>query len=265
MREANVRRLNAMGIGYVEGVTHDYVRHDTVELFAAPSVLNRAVLAACKSRRRHQESLSFLREIDKAVPAELEVLCVVDNWDRRKSLRYSSHKHPKVKAWLAARPRWHMHFNPTYSSWLNQIERFFALIADKAIRRGSFASLKRLIRRMDQFVPATTKPVDRSCGPLPLVPASKSYTDFVRESAKRNTSADWYIAIVNIAASGKPSGVSRHARSCGGASSTPSTSEMPAASVQLSSSADAGLSNCPARASAKNNGGRWQPMRSGNV
>lgn len=82
-----------MGFGYVEGVTHDYVRHGTTTLFAALNVLNGAVLATCKPRHRHQEFLSFLREIDKAVPADLDVHCIVDN--------YSSHKHPKVKAWLA--------------------------------------------------------------------------------------------------------------------------------------------------------------------
>lgn len=130
-----------MGFGYVEGVTHDDVRHGTTTLFAALNVLNGAVLATCKPRHRHQEFLSFLREIDKAVPAELDVHCIVDN--------YSSHKHPKLKAWLAARPRWHMHFSPTYSSWLNQVERFFALITDKAIRRGSFGSVKQLIKRID--------------------------------------------------------------------------------------------------------------------
>jgi putative transposase len=133
-----------LGLGYVEGVTHDYVRHGTTTLFAALNVLNGAVLATCKPRHRHQEFLSFLREIDQAVPAELDVHCIVDN--------YGSHKHPKVKAWLAARPRWNLHFIPTYSSWLNQVERFFGLITDKAIRRGSFASVKQLIHRIDQFV-----------------------------------------------------------------------------------------------------------------
>lgn len=133
-----------MGLGYVEGVTHDYVRHGTTTLFAALNVLNGAVLAECKPRHRHQEFLAFLRSIDKAVPTELDVHCIVDN--------YSSHKHPKVKAWLAARPRWHLHFIPTYSSWLNQVERFFALITDKAIRRGSFTSVKQLVKRIDHFV-----------------------------------------------------------------------------------------------------------------
>jgi len=133
-----------MGLGYVEGVTHDYKRHGTTTLFAALNVLNGAVLATCKPRHRHQEFMSFLREIDKAVPADLDVHCIVDN--------YGSHKHAKTKAWLAAHPRWHMHFIPTYSSWLNQVERFFALITDKAIRRGSFGSVRQLVQRIDQFV-----------------------------------------------------------------------------------------------------------------
>ena len=133
-----------MGFGYVEGITHDYKRHGTTTLFAALNVLNGAVLATCKPRHRHQEFLSFLREIDKAVPAELDVHCIADN--------YGTHNHPKVKAWLAARQRWHMHFIPTYSSWLNQVERFFALITDKAIRRGSFNSVKQLVQRIDHFV-----------------------------------------------------------------------------------------------------------------
>jgi putative transposase len=133
-----------LGLGYVEGVTHDYVRHGTTTLFAALNVLNGAILAECKPRHRHQEFLAFLRSIDKAVPAELDVHCIVDN--------YASHKHPKVKAWLADRPRWHMHFVPTYSSWLNQVERFFAIITDKAIRRGSFTSVKELTNKIDSFV-----------------------------------------------------------------------------------------------------------------
>lgn len=133
-----------MGLGYVEGVIHDYKRHGTTTLFAALNVLNGAVLAHCKPRHRHQEFLSFLRRIDQAVPAELDIHCVLDN--------YSTHKHAKVKAWLAARPRWHLHFIPTYSSWLNQVERFFSLITDKAIRRGSFKSVRELTRRIDQFV-----------------------------------------------------------------------------------------------------------------
>ena len=82
---------------------------------------------------------TFLRTIDKAVPAELDVDCIVDT--------YASPRHPKVEAWLAARPRWHMHCVPTYSSWLNQVERFFAIITDKGIRGGSFASVKQLTKK----------------------------------------------------------------------------------------------------------------------
>jgi len=104
-----------MGLGYVEGVTHDYVRHGTTTLFAALNVMNGRVLAQCRARHRHQEVLDFLRAIDKAVLQELDVHCIADN--------YASDKHPKVRAWLAQRPRWHMHFVPTYSSWLNQVER----------------------------------------------------------------------------------------------------------------------------------------------
>lgn len=80
------------------------------------------------------------------MPAELDIHCICDN--------YATHSYPKIKAWLAARPRWHVHFIPTYSSWLNQVERFFALITDKAIRRGSFTSVKQLVQRIDHFVAA---------------------------------------------------------------------------------------------------------------
>jgi len=133
-----------MGLGYVEGVTHDYIRHGTTTLFAALNVLDGEVLTACKPRHRHQEFLSFLRTVDSAVPEELDIHMVVDN--------YATHKHPKVKAWMAARPRWHIHFIPTYSSWLNQVERFFAIITDKAIRRGSFKSVRELVSKIEHFV-----------------------------------------------------------------------------------------------------------------
>jgi putative transposase len=143
-----------MGFGYVEGVTHDYVRHGTTTLFAALNVLNGQVIAQCRPRHRHQEFLDFLRTIDKAVPQELDVHCIADN--------YASHKHPKVRAWLAQRPRWHMHFVPTYSSWLNQVERFFSIITNRAIRRGSFTSVKDLINKIDEFV----SKYNESCKPF---------------------------------------------------------------------------------------------------
>ena len=136
--------LLPMGFGYVEGVTHDYKRHGTTTLFAALDVLTGQVLAECKPRHRHQEFLGFLRAIEAAVPPDLDVHLIVDN--------YRTHKHAKVRAWLAARPRWHLHFVPTYSSWLNLVERFFALITTRAIRRGSFRSVRELIQHIDHFV-----------------------------------------------------------------------------------------------------------------
>jgi transposase len=133
-----------LGLGYVEGVTHDYKRHGTTTLFAALDVLQGTVIAQCKPRHRHQEFLGFLRTIEANVPQHLDIHLIVDN--------YSTHKHARVKAWLAARPRWHLHFTPTYSSWLNQVERFFGLITEKAIRRDSFTSVKELVSKIDRFV-----------------------------------------------------------------------------------------------------------------
>ena len=133
-----------MGFGDAEVVTHDYKRHGTTTLFAALNVLNGAALATYKPRHRRQKFLSFPRGIDKALPLELDVDCIVDN--------NATHSHSKVKAWLASRPNRRLHFIPTYSSELDQVERFFALITDKAIRRGSFTSVKQLVQRIDQFV-----------------------------------------------------------------------------------------------------------------
>ncbi len=133
-----------LGLGYVEGVTHDYFRHGTTTLFAALDVANGQVLTQCKPRHRHQEFLSFLRHIDRAVPKHLDIHLVVDN--------YATHKHAKVRAWLARRPRYHIHYTPTYASWLNQVERWFGLITQQAIRRGSFRSVADLKRQIRTFV-----------------------------------------------------------------------------------------------------------------
>ncbi len=133
-----------MGLGYVEGVTHDYVRHGTTTLFAALDIATGAVFTECKPRHRHQEFLSFLRHLDESVPPELELHLIVDN--------YATHKHPRVRTWLAQRPRYHMHYIPTYSSWLNQVERWFGLITQRAIRRGTFTSVADLIQKIDSFV-----------------------------------------------------------------------------------------------------------------
>ena len=141
--------LLPMGLGYVEGVTHDYIRHGTTTLFAALDVATGEVMTQCRPRHRHQEFLGFLRQIEKSVPEELDVHLIVDN--------YCTHKHAKVRAWLAQRPRFHVHYTPTYASWLNQVERWFGIITQRAIRRGSFSSVKELIARIEQFVAAYNK------------------------------------------------------------------------------------------------------------
>lgn len=132
-----------MGLGYVEGVTHNYKRHGTTTLFAALDVATGEVMTQCKSRHRHQEYLAFLKHIDANVPEQLDIHIVVDN--------YASHKHAQVKKWLAKHERFHVHYTPTYASWLNQVERWFGIITQQAIRRGSFKSVKALIEKIDTF------------------------------------------------------------------------------------------------------------------
>ncbi len=133
-----------LGRGHVEGVTHDDIRHGTTTLFAALDVATGRVIGQCRRRHRHQEFLGFLRHIDRSVPPARDVHLVVDN--------HATHKHAKVKAWLAKRPRCHIHFTPTCASWLNQVERWFGIITQRAIRRGSFTSVRQLTARISRFV-----------------------------------------------------------------------------------------------------------------
>lgn len=133
-----------LGFGYVEGVTHDYIRHGTTTLFAALDVATGDVITQCHKRHRHQEFLQFLRQIEATVPNELDIHIVMDN--------YATHKHQKVRRWLAAHPRYQFHFTPNYASWLNQVERWFGIITQKVIRRGSFKSVKELRGKIEAFV-----------------------------------------------------------------------------------------------------------------
>src|SRR5271167_643239 len=112
-----------LGLGYVEGVTHDYRRHGTTTLFAAFDPVTGTVLRQCKRRHFHQEFLDFLRHVAASVPKAFEVHLIVDN--------YATHRHPRVQRWLAARPRYHVHFTPTYSSWLNQVEIWVNIMTQK--------------------------------------------------------------------------------------------------------------------------------------
>jgi transposase len=116
--------------------THDYLRHGTTSLFAALDVATGKVIGSCHRRHRHQEFLRFLDRIDEVVPAHLDIHLVMDN--------YGTHKMPKVKRWFARRLRYHVHFTPTSASWLNQVERFFGLLTERRIRRGTFGSVREL-------------------------------------------------------------------------------------------------------------------------
>ncbi|WP_017112607.1 IS630 family transposase, partial [Xanthomonas vasicola] len=111
---------------------------------AALDIANGSVITQCKPQHRHQEFLSFLRHVDTQVPQDLDVHLICDN--------YATHKHARIKAWLAKRPRYHIHYTPTCSSWLNQVERWFGLITQRAIRRGSFESVADLTRKINAFV-----------------------------------------------------------------------------------------------------------------
>lgn len=113
--------------------THDYKRNGTTTLFAALEMAEGKVIAECMPRHRHQEWIKFLQRINDETPAQLQLHLILDN--------YSTHKHPKVRAWLRRHPRFHLHFIPTSSSWLNLIERFFAELTAKRIRRGTFTSV----------------------------------------------------------------------------------------------------------------------------
>jgi transposase len=132
--------------GQVERGTHDYVRHGTTSLFAALDVATGKVIGRCHRRHRQQEFVKFLGEIDAAVPHEdgVTVHLVLDN--------YATHKAPAVKRWLAAHPRFVVHFTPTSGSWLNQVERFFAEITAKRIRRGVFKTVRALEQAIEAYL-----------------------------------------------------------------------------------------------------------------
>lgn len=132
--------------GRPERHTHDYARHGTTSLFAALNVATGHVIGRCHQRHRQQEFLKFLDLIDQTIPAEpgVEVHLVMDN--------YATHKAPRVKRWFAKRPRFHVHFTPTSASWLNQVERFFAEITEKRIRRGAFRSVGALKKAILEYL-----------------------------------------------------------------------------------------------------------------
>jgi len=125
-------------------MTHDYKRNGTTTLFAALNVAEGKLIGTCMKQHRHQEWIKFLKQIDEQTPEELDLHLIADN--------YCTHKHPKVQNWLKRHPRFHMHFIPTSSSWLNLVERWFREITDKRIRRGVFHSVTELTEAITVYI-----------------------------------------------------------------------------------------------------------------
>ena len=136
--------LLPMRPGQIERRTHDYRRNGTTSLFAALDVKTGEVIGACHRRHRSTEFRRFLDRVDAAVPPDLDVHLVLDN--------YATHKTPAIKRWLAQRPRYHLHFTPTSSSWLNQVERWFAALTEKQLRRGVFRSTRELEHAIEEYI-----------------------------------------------------------------------------------------------------------------
>jgi transposase len=130
--------------GRCQTMTHDYKRHGTTSLFAALETRTGQVVGQCMSKHRHKEWLKFLQLIEQQVPDGKEIHIICDN--------YATHKHAKVKAWLAKRPHITVHFTPTSASWLNQVERFFRDLTEKCVRRGIFHHVTELERAIDEYI-----------------------------------------------------------------------------------------------------------------
>jgi transposase len=138
--------LLPMRPGQAERRTHDYTRHGTTSLFAALDVKAGTVIGKCMRRHRAHEFRKFLDEIERNVPAELDIHVIMDN--------YGTHKTQLIRNWFAKRPRWHVHFTPTSASWINLVERFFGLLTERAIRRGSFQSVAELEAAIHAYIDA---------------------------------------------------------------------------------------------------------------
>lgn len=133
-----------LGIGHIRTKTHDYKRHGTITLFAALNYLDGKLISRTERHHTHVEWLRFLKQIDRETPRALAVHVIADN--------YATHKHKKVKAWLSKHPRFHMHFTPTSSSWMNLVERFFGELTADCIRDGSFRNVQELADAIWQYL-----------------------------------------------------------------------------------------------------------------
>jgi transposase len=142
-----------LGVGEIRTKTHDYKRHGTITLFAALDYLDGKLIARTEEQHTHVEWLRFLKQIDRETPKDLDLHLILDN--------YCTHKEENVRKWLARRPRFHLHFTPTSSSWLNLVERFFGELTQDVIRDGSFSSVRQLVKDIESYL------ADRNLNPKP--------------------------------------------------------------------------------------------------
>lgn len=138
-----------LGIGHIRTKTHDYIRHGTITLFAALNYLDGKIISRTEQRHTHVEWLRFLKQIDRETPKDIDIHIIADN--------YCTHKHEKVAKWLNKHSRFHMHFTPTSSSWLNLVERFFADLTADVVRDGSFDSVHKLVRDIERYLASRNK------------------------------------------------------------------------------------------------------------
>ena len=142
-----------LGVGEIRTKTHDYKRHGTITLFAALNYLDGKLIARTEECHTHVEWLRFLKQIDRETPKELDLHLIVDN--------YGTHKEESVKQWLSRHPRFHLHFTPTSSSWLNLVERFFGELTQDVILDGSFSSVRSLVQDIESYL------AERNLNPKP--------------------------------------------------------------------------------------------------
>ena len=156
-------------------MTHDYTRNGTTTLFAALNVLDGTVHGTCMQKHRHQEWIKFLDLLDRESPADRTVHLIADN--------YATHKHPKVKRWMAKHPRFHVHFTPTSASWLNMVERFFRDLTTNRLRRESFASVGVLIKAIQDYI------ANHNQAPKPFIWTAKA-TDILEKVKRARATLD---------------------------------------------------------------------------
>jgi hypothetical protein len=142
-----------LGAGHIRTRTHDYIRHGTITLFAALNYLSGKIISRTEHRHTHLEWLRFLKQLDRETPPGLELHLIVDN--------YCTHKHEKVVQWLERNPRFHVHFTPTGSSWLNLVERFFRDLTCDVVREGSFGKVRELVAAIETYL------AERNLNPKP--------------------------------------------------------------------------------------------------